>query len=88
MDKYIGKVVLVILPDTKRPRYRWIVKKRPDGRYISKIPKMHVLLRELQRKRKEDFGEEVLLPVGAIPYSIATKKARKHMTRPTRRRLS
>ena len=27
-DKYVGKVVLVNLPNNKRPRYRWIVKKK------------------------------------------------------------
>ncbi len=26
-DKYVGKVVLVNLPNNKRPRHRWIVKK-------------------------------------------------------------
>ena len=26
-DKYIGKVLLVELPNNLRPRYRWIVKK-------------------------------------------------------------
>lgn len=86
MDKCIGKVVLVVLPESKRPRYRWIVKKRPDGRYVSRVPKVHVLLRDLHRKRMEDFGEEVLLPVGAKPYSMATKKARRRHSRTTTRR--
>ena len=26
-DKYVGKVVLVNLPNNKKSRYRWIVKK-------------------------------------------------------------
>ena len=32
MDKYIGKVILVNLPNNKRSQYRWIVRKRDDGR--------------------------------------------------------
>ncbi len=35
-DKHIGKVVLVELPNSSRPRNRWIVKKRDDGRYIAR----------------------------------------------------
>ena len=38
-DKYIGKVLLVHLPNNKRPRYRWIVKKNDNGRYIARAPK-------------------------------------------------
>ncbi len=34
MDKFIGKVEYIVLPNIKRPRYRWIVRKRSDGRYI------------------------------------------------------
>ena len=49
-DKYIGKVVLVNLPNNKRPRYRWIVKKNDDGRYIARTPKLGVLLRDLHKK--------------------------------------
>jgi hypothetical protein len=75
MDKYIGKVILVVLPNSKRPRYRWIVQKREDGRYISRVPKVGVLLKNLHFKRVQDYGEETVLPLGAKPFSIRTKKA-------------
>ena len=44
MDKYIGKVILLYLPNNKRPRYRWIVRKRDDGRYIVRAPKIGILI--------------------------------------------
>lgn len=50
MDKYIGKVILVNLPNNKRPRYRWIIRKRDDGRYIVRTPKICVLIRDLNLK--------------------------------------
>jgi hypothetical protein len=27
-DKYVGKVLMIQLPNNSRPRFRWIVKKR------------------------------------------------------------
>jgi len=75
MEKNIGKVILVSLPNTKRPQYRWIVKKREDGRYITRTPKIGVLLRTLQMKKNEDFGKETLLPIGSKPY-IGMKTAK------------
>lgn len=42
MEKYIGKVILVHLPGMKRPQYRWIVRKREDGRFIIRVPKSGV----------------------------------------------
>ena len=67
-DKYIGKVILVHLPNVKRPRYRWVVKKRDDGRYIVRTPKLGILIRELKLKRNKDFGKETLLPKDARPW--------------------
>jgi hypothetical protein len=67
-DKYIGKVILVDLPNVSRPRYRWIVKKRDDGRYITRTPKVGVLLRELKLKHTKDYGEETLLHKNASPW--------------------
>jgi hypothetical protein len=61
MDKYIGKVILVNLPNTKRPR------KRDDGRYIVRTPKIGVLIRELSLKKNKDFGKETLLPKNSKP---------------------
>lgn len=56
MDKFIGKVILVNLPNTKRPRYRWIVRRRDDGRYIVKTPNPYVKIRDLHKRRTNDFG--------------------------------
>jgi ribosomal protein S4 len=55
MDKNIGKVVFLILPNIKRPQYRWIVR----------VPKVAVLLRNLHLKRNADYGKESLLPNGS-----------------------
>jgi hypothetical protein len=67
MDKYIGKVILVNLPNTKRSQYRWIVRKRDDGRYIVRTPKVGVLIRELSLKQNPYFGKETLLPKNSKP---------------------
>jgi hypothetical protein len=73
MDKYIGQVILVELPNSKSRRYRWIVRKRDDNRYIVRIPRTGVLLKELKLKRSKDFGAEVLLPIGTKPFDIKAK---------------
>ena len=65
MDKYIGKVVLIEIPNVARPRYRWIVRKRDDGRYMVRTPKIGTLIRELNLLRDIDFGKETALPKGA-----------------------
>lgn len=79
MDKNIEKVAFIHIPNTKRPQYRWIVKKRDDGRYVVRVPKVGVLLRELKLKRDSDYGKETLLHIGSKPYtsSKVTKAKRK-----------
>jgi hypothetical protein len=72
-DKYIGKVELVKLPNNKRPRYRWIVKKRDDGRYIARAPKIGVLIRDLNKKFDWDYNSEHLLPKGFIFWKDSQK---------------
>lgn len=67
---YVGKVILVNLPNNKRPRYRWIVRKRDDGRFIVRTPKDGVLIRDLRLKRDKDFGKESLLPKDASIYNM------------------
>ena len=52
MDKYIGKVILVITPNAQRPHHKCIVRKRNDGIYIVRTPKIGVLLRELVLNKK------------------------------------
>ena len=68
IGRYIGKVVLVKLPKNDQPRYRWIVRKRDDGRYIVRTPRTGVLIRDLDFKRNSDFGREALLPLGSTKY--------------------
>lgn len=53
---------MIELPNNKRPRYIWIVRKREDGRFIVRIPKDTTLVRDLNKKRDIDFGKEILLP--------------------------
>ena len=77
-DPYVGKVLLIDLPGSKRSRYRWFVKKREDKRYIVRTPKDGVKISNLTRKRYTDFGKETLLPLGAKPRSH-TRKRRKHI---------
>lgn len=61
-DNNIRKVVLVELPNNKRPRYRQIVRIREDGRYIARSPKIGVLIRDLNKKLDKDYNSEHLLP--------------------------
>ena len=63
--KFIGKVVLVYLPNNQRPRYRWIVRERNDGRLIVRAPKIGVLIRDLDKKNDKDFNKEQLLPLNS-----------------------
>jgi hypothetical protein len=76
MDRFIGKVILVNLPNTKRPRYRWIVRRRDDGRYIVTTPNPFVKIRDLYKRRANDFGDETILPQKSTPLLplIKTKK--------------
>jgi hypothetical protein len=77
MDKHIGKVVLISYPNNKRPRYRWVVKKRDDGRYIVRAPKIGVLIRDLLKLRDTDFNKETLLPKDAKVYVTSNRHTRK-----------
>lgn len=85
MEKKVGKVVFLHLPNIKRPQYRWIVRKRDDERYIARVPKVGVLLRNLRLKRDDDYGKETLLPIGSKLYSrpktLKRKKKFKNKTR-------
>ena len=65
-DKYIGKVVFVKYKNNQYGRFRWIVKKRDDGRYIVRAPKIGVLVRDLDLLRDKDYNKETLLPKDAI----------------------
>ena len=68
LSRRVGKVVMVKLPSNKRPRFRWIVRKREDGRFIVRTPKTGVLIRELKYKNDYDFGPPHLLEKGSSLY--------------------
>lgn len=76
-DRFVGKVLYVQLPDTDRPRWRWIVSKREDGRYIVRIPKFGVSISDLDLKRDSDYGKEQLLPLGAVIEPEGRKSRRR-----------
>ena len=80
-DKYVGKVVFVYLPNNARPRYRWIVKKREDGRYVARAPKIGVLIRDLDKKLEKDYNSEQLLPKN---FSFREKKKEAKKTEKTK----
>lgn len=78
-DKFVGKVLMVSLtPDAKlyERRFRWIVKKRDDGRYIVRAPKMGVRIGDLHLMKSSDFGPEKLLPRDAIIHGGGRKTKR------------
>jgi hypothetical protein len=62
IDTHVGKVELIMLPNNSRPRYRWIIEKREDGRYLARKPKIGVLLRDLNKKLDKDYNVIHLLP--------------------------
>ena len=77
MEKFVGKVVSVQFPNVIRPRFRWIVKKREDGRFIVRVPKIGVKISELNLLRDRDFNKEVLLKKGSKPFSSSTRRSKK-----------
>ena len=63
-DKYIGKIVYLKLPKNKWQKKFWIVRKNENGKYIIRSPKIGVLIKDLNKKRNNDFGPEKLMPLG------------------------
>jgi hypothetical protein len=57
-----------MIPGNQRPRFRWIVRQRPDGRFVIRCPKRNVMIKDLYLKRDADFGLETLLPIGSYIY--------------------
>jgi hypothetical protein len=68
------KVVRVEIPGVQRTRYRWIVRKRDDGRYIVRAPKIGVAVKDLSLLRESDWGKETLLPIGSKILSRQTRR--------------
>jgi len=75
LERYVGKVILVKIPGTKIPVYRWVVKKREDGRYIVRAPKMGVAIKTLKELKNSDYGKEQLLHKDAKKYTIPKTRA-------------
>ena len=86
--RHVGKVVLVKLPSSMRPKYRWIVRKRADGRFIARAPKMGTLIRNLDMKRGYEYGPERLLPKETKIHKWFSKSRRRRSRRSKSRRSS
>ena len=73
-----GGSMLVRVEISGSIHYRWIVKKRDDGRYIVRAPKIGVRIRDLHLLRNADFGKETLLPIHAklLKRSRKTRRQR------------
>lgn len=76
-DSYEGRVLMVKLPDNNWYRWRWIVRKNSNGRYVVRAPKIGVLIRHLDLKRDADYGPEQILPLNSIFYESKNRKSRK-----------
>jgi hypothetical protein len=88
-DKHEGKVELIILPNNSRPRYRWIVEKREDGRYLARTPKTGVLLRDLNKKLDKDFNVIHLLPKNFTFWKgVKKSKTKKSKTKKSKTKKS
>lgn len=80
LDKKVGKVVHLNMPDKTQPVFRWIVKKREDGRFIVRAPKAGVAIKELKLLRPSDYGKDQLLHKDAKEFKVRTTKAKKAVT--------
>lgn len=86
MEQFIGKVIFVDkLPNVKYPQWRWIVRKRDDGRFIVRSPKYGVKISDFQKTRDRDFNKERLLPKGAVPWKYHLNKTKSNKTKSKRR---
>jgi len=77
LDKYIGETIYLTIPSVKYPTWRWIIRKREDGRYIVRHPKIGVKIRDLNLHNMNDYGEEILLPKGSTVFGNPRSKTRK-----------
>jgi hypothetical protein len=78
LDKYIGETIQLKIPSTKYSTWRWIIRKRQDGRYIVRHPKIGVKIKDLNIHNISDYGEETLLPKGATVFGNPRRKTRKN----------
>jgi len=65
----VGKIILVVIPGNKRPRWRWITGISSTGLLRARAPKIGVLIRDLKKKKDKDYGPEKTLPKGSKEWS-------------------
>ena len=83
LDKYVGETIYLTIPSVKNATWRWIIRKREDGRYVVRQPKIGVKIRDLNLHNMNDYGDETLLPKGSSVFGNPRSKTRK--TRQTRK---
>ena len=66
MECLVNRMVYVVIPGNRRPRWRWVVKIRSDKRIIARNPKRGMRINQLSELNEEDYGPEKLLPKGTI----------------------
>ena len=83
-----NKIVQLKIPNNRNIKWAWLINITEDGRYRVKYPKKNILIHELHKKRKEDFGTEKLAPKGTVIFSKKTKKiTRKRKNKKTYKHL-
>jgi ankyrin repeat protein len=68
MEYKVGTVVLVKLPNNKKPQYRWITERRDNGRFIVRTPIKGLSIDKIKKGVgfiREDYGKPHLLPIGS-----------------------
>lgn len=78
--RYVGKVLMVKLPDRKHKVWRWVSGVSKTGRLMARAPKIGVKIQDLFLKRPKDFGRPVILPsktVFSAPVRFGRRKRRK-----------
>lgn len=55
---------LLFFPGRKYPLFRWVTRKRPDGRYLMRIPKRGARKSDIYNYVNHAYGPEVLVPRG------------------------
>jgi len=77
LESHVGDVVPLKFPGNKI-NWRWITKRRSDGRYLGRPIKLGVRYGDaMTLKRNKDFGKESLIPEGTKLLSSSKKKKSK-----------
>lgn len=75
LERGVGDVILVQLPKNKTAQYRWITRKRDDGKLMARTPKQKITTADqlfaaktaigINRGAESDYGPEQILPIGS-----------------------